>query len=545
MYYPFCVFDDYSYVALNPNVISGLSSDSVRWAFTSFKETVWHPLTWLSLMLDAQLFGSNPMGFHSVNVVLHIANTVLLFCLFHYITGTRWRSFFVAALFALQPLNVESVVWITERKGVLSTLFWMLTILCYAAYVRRSRRSMYLLSLAAFALGLMAKPMLVTLPIVLLLLDYWPFGRFASVPAEEFEKGSEHTATTKQILVEKMPFLALAAAALLLNLSAKGNGVSSFSHSERIFSALWTPLVYIRKMFLPFDLALPYPVHPVVFWQACCGIIILCGVSYLVVWKSREYPYLTVGWFWYLITLVPVSGLVKIGIQSMADRYTYIPLIGLFVMASWGGADLAVRYPRMRTYLVAAGGVILACCSVATSIQVRYWKDNITLFSHALDVTEANWGAHNSLGVAYAREGKAAAAVSEYNEALKIRPNDPSIHHNLGNTLDKRLGRTAEAVTHYEITVRLRPGFALGHYDLAVALLKTGKTKEAITEFFKALDLEPNDAYCHNSLGMAFLQQRSYDEATRHFTEALRLKPSFGQAASNLQFAIAQISRHK
>lgn len=544
-HYPFCVFDDFSYITLNPNVLSGLSIDSIRWAFTTFQETVWHPLTWLSLMLDAQLFGTNPMGYHINNIVLHISNTVLLFLVFNYMTGALRRSIFVAVLFALHPLNVESVVWITERKGLLSTTFWMLTILFYAVYVRKSQRRMYLLSLAAFALGLMVKPMLVTLPAVLLLLDFWPFERVKSLSSVLVRHESGSRQALRQRLLEKIPFLALSAAALMLNVQAKGAGVMSLSLSERIFSALWIPFVYIRKMFFPFDLALPYPVQSVVLWQACCGIILLCAITYLVIWKFKGYPYLAVGWLWYLTTLVPVSGLVKIGIQSIADRYTYIPLIGLFVMASWGGADLAAYYPRMRKILIATGAATIVCFAIATFIQMGYWKDNITLFSHALDVTDENWGAHNSLGVALAREGRAEQAVSEYIEALKIRPNDPSIHHNLGNALDKRLGRTAEAVKHYEITVRLRPGFALGHYDLAIALQKLGNTQRAIAEYYKALDLEPNNAYCHNSVGVALLQERRYDEAIRHFSEALRLKPSFRQAENNLQFALSQNARQK
>jgi len=542
--YPFCVFDDYAYVVQNPNVLAGLSFDSIRWAFTSFNETVWHPLTWLSLMLDAQTFGSAPTGYHIHNTVLHVLNTYLLFSLLNYITGAPWRSLFAAALFALHPLNVESVVWITERKGLLSSSFWMLTLLFYAAYVKKSLRPMYILSLAAFALGLLAKPMLITLPAVLLLLDFWPFKRVRLPLSDGNRRNHEQQSALKQLLLEKIPFVALSAAVVMLNLSAKGGAVPSLSLSERIFSALWAPVVYIRKMFIPFDLALPYPVQAAAFWQACCAIILLCGISYLVLWKSKSYPYLALGWFWFLVTLLPVSGLVKVGIQSIADRYTYIPLIGLYIMAIWGGAELSAAYPRVRQLVPAAGGAIVVCLAITTWIQSGYWKDNVTLFTHTLNVTDENWGAHNSLGVAYARAGKAEQAVSQYYEALKIKPDDAGIHHNLGNTLDKRLGRPAEAITHYEVTVRLRPGFALGHYDLAIALQKLAKTDQALAEFYTALEIEPNDAYCHNSLGMALLQQQRYDEAIRHFSAALRLKPAFSQAASNLQFATNQRSRH-
>lgn len=510
-FFPFCILDDSEYVSQNAHVMAGLSVDSIQWAFTTFHSNNWHPVTWLSLMLDSQIFGLNPIGYHVTNIVFHVVNTALIFILFSSMTGALWRSAFVAALFALHPLHVESVAWIAERKDVLSTFFWIVTLLFYTAYVKRGRLGNYALALTAFALGLMAKPMLVTIPVVLLLLDFWPFHRIGLplfTKAVSSEAGNVHFMNSGKLVVEKLPFMALSILSSLVTLYAQSgsNAISSLTNlsvADRLGNALLSYAVYIRKMLLPFDLAVFYPLTLVDLWKACFAFFLLAGALFLVFRKTRDYPYLTVGALWYFITLLPVIGLVQVGEQSMADRYTYIPLIGLFVMASWGAVDVAARYPRLRNAIITAGMAAVFYFAVAAGIQLSYWKDNIALFSHVIDVTRENFKAHYCLGMAYTGGGRPDLAVREFQEALKINPDEP-----------------------------------YSRRSLAISLQMTGKIEEAIAEYNKSLEKYPDDFLCHNDLGMALLQQGRFDEAIRHFSEALRLKPTFDQASSNLQFAM-------
>jgi tetratricopeptide (TPR) repeat protein len=509
-YFPFCILDDSEYVSQNSHVMAGFSADSIQWAFTTFHANNWHPVTWLSLILDSRIFGVSPMGFHITNIVFHVVNTVLVYILFTSMTGALWRSAFVAALFALHPLHVESVAWIAERKDVLSTFFLIVTLLFYAAYVKRRRRGFYALALATFALGLMAKPMLVTIPFVLLLLDFWPFQRLglsSFTKAETPEAGNVHYIDAGKLAVEKLPFIALSIFSSLVTVYAQSgsNAISSLENvpvAGRIGNALLSYALYIRKTVLPFDLALFYPLAPVDLWKACLAFFLLTGMLFLVLRKSGDYPYLAVGALWYLITLLPVIGLIQVGQQSMADRYTYIPLIGLFVMASWGAAELAARFPGLRNAVITAGVAAVISFAVATGFQLSYWKDNITLFSHVIDVTHENFKAHYCLGTAYSSGGRPNLAVREFQEALRINPDEP-----------------------------------YSRRSLASSLQMMGKIEEAIAEYNKSLEKYPDDFLCHNDLGIALLQQGRFDEAIRHFSEALRLNPTFDQAFSNLQFA--------
>jgi protein O-mannosyl-transferase len=552
-YSPFFMTDDDDYVVRNIHVASGLSFSSIAWAFTTFHAGNWHPLTWLSLMTDSQLFGTNPMGYHLVNVALHTANSALLFLLFRSMSGALWRSALVAALFALHPLHVESVAWIAERKDVLSGLFWILTLLCYTAYVKQSKRSMYLLSLALFALGLMAKPMLVTIPAVLLLIDFWPLKRIR-IPFFADSNAAGAPASTvieltrlRDLVVEKIPFLALATISSVVTFYAQSHAgavaaLNRLALSDRISNAFWSYIGYVRKMFFPYDLAVYYPLVPVPYWQSGCAAIMLCGGAIIVVRQARTRPYLAFGYFWYIITLLPVIGFIQVGGQAMADRYSYLPHIGLFTTLSWGGAELSLKLPRLRkTAIFAAGGAVLLC-AILTWVQVGYWTDNIRIYRHSLDVTKDNYFAYNGLGRAYEQQGRMDLAIAQYNEALRIMPRDPEFLVNLGNALDNQ-GRTAEAIGSYEEALRVNPRLAEGHYNLGLALARHGKLNEAMAEYSEALRIKPESPQIESDLGNALDDQGRTAEAIGHYEEALRLAPNFTQGHYNLGVALERVGR--
>ncbi len=511
-YFPFCAIDDSDYVTRNIHVKSGLSLNSIKWAFTTFHSTNWHPVTWLSLMLDSQLFGVNPMGFHLVNVFLHALNTSLLFLLFSSLTGAVWRSAFVAACFALHPLHVESVAWIAERKDVLSTLFWMLTLLFYSCYVKRSKRSMYYLSLLAFALGLMAKPMLVTIPVILILLDFWPLeriktGRLLTVgTCNGSDANNNIGCLLKPLIVEKIPFVLLAAGSSAVTLFAQKPSIAPLMQVTlymRISNALRATLLYVEKMIFPFNLSIYYPLVPVPLWKAVCAAVIICSILLIVLKCADSQPYLAAGWFWYLITLLPVVGIIQIGRQSMADRYSYIPLIGLFAMASWGGAELCTKMPKLKNVisLVAVGVVLLY--AVTTWNQLSYWHNNISLISHAIEVTENNAFAHYVLGNIYRQQGKLDLAAAEYRISLRIDPDNPEAHFNLGN-----------------------------------CFVSSGSIEEAISEYREALKIDPNNYEYHNNLGNALALHGILDAAIEQFSIALQLNPDNEKIKNNLQRAL-------
>ena len=544
-YFPFALIDDADYASNNFRVTSGLSLDSLQWAFTTFHAGNWHPVTWLSLMADSQLFGTGPMGFHLLNVMLHSVNAALLFFLFTSMTGALWRSAFVAAFFALHPLHVESVAWIAERKDVLSMFFFLLTLISYSSYVQKAKRSRYFYSLAAFALGLMAKPMLVSAPFVLLLLDVWPLERFitraSDMPAaglKEQETGRVNEGTAR-LLLEKIPFLILSGISAVLTWQAHSAYMTTATDlpiALRVTNALWAISGYLRKLFLPFDLAMFYPFTPVPLWKAGAAALLLGGICWMVGKKFARYPYLAVGWFWYLVTLVPVLGLVQVGNQAMADRYCYLPQLGLFVMLSWGGAELAARCARLtKTIALSAAGVILLM-SVLTEIQLGYWRDNVTLSKHALDVTGDNYFAHMTLGLAYEKMGQKELAVAHFREALRINPADSQSLFNLGLSLANS-GRPAESLSYFEKALRITPQCANMHYGLGATLGRLGKTEEAIGEYRRALLIEPDNVRCLNNIGTALAQQGRYAEAITHFTRILQLIPEDRKAAFNLQLA--------
>jgi protein O-mannosyl-transferase len=558
----FVNYDDSDYVTENVHIKSGLNWETVVWAFKTGHASNWHPLTWLSHSLDWQLFGLAPGAMHLVSLGLHVANTLLLFLVLRRLTGALGRSALVAALFALHPLHVESVAWVSERKDVLSTCFFLLTLGAYAKYVEALRAEppgarltlhvsrFYLLSLVFFALGLMSKPMLVTTPFVLLLLDYWPLRRM-----QQAEGGTQTDLSQASVsfsarcsailLLEKVPFFLLSAASSVATflVQRKGGAVSTaLTVGERIANAVVSYARYVRKMVWPNDLSVLYP-HPGhwPWWQILAAAVLLITVSVsAVVWWRRR-PYLIVGWLWFLGTLVPVIGLVQVGIQPMADRYTYVPMIGLFVMLVWGLGDLAaerVAQPWRGRALAGATMLALAACGVATFRQVQIWRDSETLFSRAVRVTTRNYLAHNNLGFYFSGKGRMAEAMEQYQLSLKIKPDYEDALNNLGYALAGQR-KFAEAIPLYEAALRVRPRHAEVHNNLGNALSETGKIDDAISHYLVALEQNPEHADAHNNLGIALAMKGKLDEAVDHFHLAIRYKPNYASAHSNLGNALA------
>ncbi len=483
--FEFVNYDDPLYVYENPNIQAGITFKTIKWAFTCGYAGNWHPLTWLSHMLDRQLFGPDPAGHHLTNLVFHIANTLLLFIVLKQMTRAPWRSAFVAALFAIHPLHVESVAWVAERKDVLSAFFWMLTMLAYVRYAERPCMKRYLLILLFFALGLMAKPMLVTLPFVLLLLDYWPLGR---IPNEQ-----EIGKTGRHLILEKLPFFALSAVSSVVTFFVQRSGGSVRTWQflpldYRIFNALVSYTGYIEKMFYPSRLAVLYP-HPgagLPVWQALISFLVLAGVTAVIIYTARRRRYLAVGWLWYLGTLVPVIGLVQVGLQATADRYTYLPSIGIFIMVTWGAAELFSSLHLRKILPATLAGIILAALLVCTRMQVRYWRDSITLCGHALEVTKDNYVMHN----------------------------------NYGNALRDK-GRFNEAVTHFERSTKINPRYVKAYVNLGMVYFREEKITQAAACWNEALRLEPDNIGVLNNL--AWLRATAANPEFRDPDQAVEL----------------------
>jgi tetratricopeptide (TPR) repeat protein len=541
----FVNIDDNQYILDNPYVKNGLTRASLIWAFTTNRAANWHPLTWLSHMLDYQLYGMNPGGHHVTSLLLHVANSVLLFLLFSRMTGALWRSAFVAALFALHPLHVESVAWISERKDVLSTFFWILTMWMYLLYVERQRLSRYILVLFSFALGLMAKPMLVTLPCVLLLLDYWPLQRFRlSQPHDDtpatIQTSKERGVPTLRLFLEKIPFFALAAASSMVTFfvqrsSGAVTALDVFPVKIRIANALVSYVKYMGMMIWPRGLVVFY-LHPgksLPGWHAVgAGLLLVC-LSVALIRAARRHQYLPVGWFWYLGTLVPVIGLVQVGMQAMADRYTYVPLIGLFIIVAWGVYDLVKGRRYQQVTLALAAGLVLLGVMTSAWLQVRHWKNSATLFKHALTINAKNYLAHNNLGAALIQQGEIEEGISHYIKALEIHPNYWLAHSNLGGYLVGQ-GEVEKAMYHCSEALRLNPNSPETHTNLGLALALQGRFEEATTHYFEALRLRPEYAPAHRNLGLALERLGRPQEALSHYAEAMRFKPDFVEAYLNL-----------
>jgi tetratricopeptide (TPR) repeat protein len=547
-HYEFVMWDDPQYLLDNPHVSGGLTGPGVSWAWTSGYASNWHPLTWWSHMLDVQMYGMSAGPHHVTNLLLHIANTLLLFGLLHAMTGRLWPSAFVAALFAAHPLHVESVAWVSERKDVLSTLFWMLTVWAYLWYLRRRGLGRYSVMAALFVLGLMAKPMLVTLPFVLLLLDVWPLGRLmlgndsAGVLSSGLAWSKRQRSRAVELAREKLPLIALAAASSIITfvVQRQGGAVAASEAlplGDRVANALVSYMRYIGKMLWPARLAAVYPFsRPVPEWWVVGSLLGFFAISIVAIRAARRYPYVAVGWFWYVGTLVPVIGVIQVGSQAMADRYTYVPLVGLFIIVAWGGVDLCGRWTR-RVLPIAAGLAIVACIVVARG-QVEHWRNSLALWAHAVDVTDANFIAQNGLGEALAAQGKVDEAIAHFSEAVRLSPDFPAAQNNLGVEL-KRQRHFGEAIAHYSLALRIRPDFAEAHNNLANALDEEGRTSEAITQYNEALRIRPNYAEAHNGLGVALAKEERLGEAVDHFSAAMRIKPDSVDAYNNLGIALA------
>ena len=618
--FEFVEMDDPAYVRDNGAIQNGLNWPAVQWAFTSGHCSNWHPLTWLSHTVDWNLFGNNPAGHHLVAVLFHMANTLLLFCILKKMTSAIWRSAFVAALFGLHPLHVESVAWISERKDVLSTFFWMLTMWAYVRYAEmraggqvRKRESgsspsrslshfltFYSLALLFFALGLMCKSMLVTLPFVLLLLDFWPLRR----------------AMSGKLLLEKIPFFLLTVLSSTATYLAqnKGGAVASLHKlalGPRVANAFISYAAYIKNFLWPKNLAPLYP-HPGQ-WPAsyvAVSIMVLLLMTAIIFWQRARRPFLAVGWLWFLGTLVPVIGLVQIGVHAYADRYTYVPLIGLCIMVAWGVPELIARWPGRKLFLTVSTTAVLIACMVLTRKQISYWQNTGTLFAHELEAAAENEIAHDTLGYFLARQGKIDEAIAHYRRALQLnsdytvahnnlafaysqqhrldeaiaeytmslqrKPDDAQVENNLATAyadqakwdnallhyakaagIDpqnaeahynwalalSRIGKLDDAIQHYNEAIRIRPDYADAHGNLGNLLLRQGKIAEAREQYLISLKWKPNDVTAHNNLGSTYIRENKFAEAITSYREALRCNPASLQAHFNLGLALSRIGQ--
>ena len=491
-YYPvlssdFTNYDDPSYVTSNPQVKPGISLSSIWWAFSTFYSYNWHPITWISHMLDVEFFGLNPAWHHVTNLMLHVANSLLLFVLFRKMTGAHWKSLYIASLFALHPFHVESVAWVAERKDVLSTLFWLLTMLVYVKYARNPKPIPYARFTLLFILGLMAKSMLVTLPFVLLLMDYWPLGRLGHhSPGASGTNHVSRNMSFSHLVLEKVPLLLLSIASMIITYLAQRKGGALPPDSSLIVNAGHALVNYVKyafKMLWPSKLAAFYPYDPAAIsaWQIAMAMISLLIITVLALRGAKRFPYLPVGWFWYLGVFVPVIGFVRIGQHAMADRYTYIPLIGLFIVVVWGIEDLARRLHAGRTVLAGFMIVLFTICLVLTNQQTKKWHDSVTLFTHALEVTENNWLAHKNLGAALANQGKLVEALKHVSESLRIKPD--ALEYVSQGWLYLNLGSYEKAIEACKNSIAMLPNNDKAHFLLGVSYIHLKDDRSAIAEY--------------------------------------------------------------
>ena len=554
----FISFDDDEYIYENNHITSGLTLSNVAWAFTNVHANNYHPLTTLSHILDCELFGLNAGAHHLINLIFHIANTILVFLVLSRSTKKFWASAFVAALFALHPLHVESVAWASERKDVLSTFSLMLTLLAYMRYVEKPAAGPYLLALLAFALGLLSKSMLVTLPFILLLLDYWPLNRLNS----QF--------TIRNLLLEKIPFIILSAVFSIVTFMVQwkiglAKSFSSYPLTWRIENALVSCVVYIEKMFWPTNLAIFYP-HTeghLPLWQIIAAVLALIGITTLAFWQFRRRPYIAAGWFWFLVTLIPVIGIIQVGLHSRADRYTYIPYTGLFIIVTWGICELFAGLRYRKVLFSSAAIVLLLALGVETNFQAKLWQDNITLYKRATEVTRDNWWAHQHLGYALVEKGRIDESIEQFKEALRIDPENAGIQNELAKAYLEK-GETDEAIKMYQKFLPPLPEdlndidginpelgerrdirviinlYTEANNNLGRALLRRGDIEEAARHFTGVLRLKPNSVTANRNLGDIYLEKGQIDEAVRHYTAVLQVRPDSAIEYKNLGDALLQ-----
>ena len=545
----FVNFDDPVYIYANAFVQQGYTPSSLHWAFTTFEGGFWHPLTWLSIMLDCSLFGVHAGGHHWMSVVLHAVNTALIFLVFYKMSSAFWRSAFVAVLFGLHPLHVESVAWASERKDVLSTLFFLLSLWAYGSFATEKQKSgkqkaeipsieapkYYLLSLLCFTLGLMTKSMVVTLPVILLLLDWWPLERI---------RRDGWQAKISGLMREKIPFFALSLISGLITILAQKSvdalpSSSQFPIPARLANAVLSYATYLRQTILPFDLAVYYP-YPKSFSPLVVGGVVMAMAlaTIAIIRVSPRRPYLAFGWLWYLVTLLPVIGLIQAGGQAHADRYTYVPLVGVFAAFAWAGFELSKALPYQRVVLSVISASVICVCALLTRKQISYWKDSETLFAHTIGVTKENETAHCNLGSALATEGRLDEAIVQFKEALRLLPNYGEARSNLGAALAKN-GQVDEGLGYLQEAVSQVPRSAGARCNLADALALKGQFDDAIMQYREAIKLAPSDFVSRCNLGQALASRGRFDEAIGEYKQALRLFPDYVEARNRLGVALA------
>jgi Flp pilus assembly protein TadD len=531
----FISYDDEVYVTENPYVKNGLTWKNIGWALTATVATNWHPITWLSHMLDYELYGLNPSGHHLTSLLIHIANTILLFLVFSRMTGALWKSSFVAALFALHPLHVESVAWVAERKDVLCTFFWIMSLWAYGQYVRRRGVINYFWLILFYTLGLMTKPMLVTLPFVLLLFDYWPMARFASPGLRRQMPGDRNLMA---LIWEKIPLFILSAISSAITIFAQQAGgavasLDSIPFKIRAVNAFISYLRYLGKMIWPRKLAVFYPYQDWPIEYAFMAGLLMVGTTVVIIRAARSHPYLLTGWFWYLGTLFPVIGLVHAGSQSIADRYTYIPLIGIFIMVTWGISNVSKLLRHRNIVLVLLSTVVLVACMICSWFQVRYWQNTATLFNHALNVTRNNGVAYLNLGYDLHKQGRLNDAMNYYSKSLEVDPYAQNAHNNIGFILAEQ-GKVTQAIDHYHAELRLFPKNANAHNNLANALFRQGQMVDAALHYREALRINPDHKNAHYNFGNLLLSQGDLEDAMTHTAEAIRIDPDFSAAYNQI-----------
>jgi len=532
--FEFLNYDDQIYVDKNEHISPGLTREGIVWVFTHAHGNNWHPLTGLSHMLDCELFGLDAGWHHMVNVLFHIANTLLLFTVLRQMTGAIWQSAFTAALFALHPLHVESVTWISERKDVLSTLFLLLTLAAYFRYVKHPKAGWYILSLVFFSFGLMSKPMLVTLPFVLLLLDYWPLERL-------------NRNNLRHLIFEKMPFFVFASVSSVVTLLVQQStgavaNIQQRSFDARLGNGVLSYIRYIQKMFWPSKLAVIYPVpgEAASLFQVLGAALLLLIISVLVICFFTKYKYLFVGWFWYLGTLVPVIGVVQVGTQTHADRYTYISLAGLFIIAAWGFNDLLVYYHFRKKLSALIACTVLSVLAICSTLQIRYWRNSLTLFEHAAAVTNKNYIAHTNIGFAIMDQNRLDEAINHFREALRIRPGDAEAYNALGAALTK-LGRFQEAAEACRSAIKIRADYAEAYNNLGTIYIQLGRCEEAIEVSQQAIRIMPNYPTAYSNIGVVYTQLGRWAEAIEAFKQAVKIKPDYAKGHFNLGLAYVNV----
>ena len=541
------VFDDDLYVVENPHVQNGLCLKSIVWSFTAIHSANWHPLTWISHAADITLWGLNPGAHHLTNIFFHIINALLLFYVFKRLTDNLYQSGFVAVLFALHPLHVESVAWIAERKDLLCAFFWILTMRSYFSYVESPSVKRYLPVFMFYTLSLLSKPMAVTLPFVLLILDYWPLNRLGYKKPEQSETGFLHI-TYIYLIYEKLPLFALSLGSSIITYFAQQSGgavvsLTTISFGVRILNALVSYNCYVSKLFWPYPLAVFYPygeMPSVLSVISACTLLIF--TFFIAIKSMKNHPYLLFGWLWFLGTLIPVIGIVQIGQQSMADRYSYLPSIGLSIMIAWGVPELLKKWRYKKQGIITILAMSFALMMWLTWKQVQHWKDSITLFQHAVNVTSDNELAHYNLGIALSEQGRYVEALYHHNEVLRLKPDNVNALNNSGIDFEE-LGMPDKAIRQYTRILQLEPQNIPAHVNMGNVMITKGKIDEAIVFYHKALKFNYINAKAHNNLGIALLKKGQFSKAIASFRQALIIKPGYLEASDNLKTTLTLLAK--